>query len=129
MTVNKERVELWAQALESERYVQCTGNLRMEVFKVKESRDIVAHHHCALGVGMAVAQAHGVQILQTDWEDSALPPQVMDWYGLDTDNPVLLESESQHWYRRSVTFANDDLKLPFWDIAQLLRAKYVKEEQ
>ena len=74
---------------------------------------------------MAVAQAHGVQILPTDWEESTLPPLVMDWYGLDTDNPVLALHQP---VSNNVIGANDNLKLPFWDIAQLLRAQYVKGE-
>lgn len=126
--VNRENMELWAQALESERYVQCVGSLRIEVFEVEGPQVRGAHHHCALGVGMAVAQAHGVLILPTDWEESTLPPRVMAWYGLDTDNPDLDLGCSVRIVN-SVVGANDDRKLPFWDIAQLLRAKYLKDEE
>lgn len=127
MTVNRERMELWAQALESEQYVQCARQLRIQL-RGPESGDIVATWHCALGVGMAVAQAHGVQVLPWDWKDSQLPEVVKNWYGLDSVNPYL-DIETETIAVGTVIGANDILKLPFWDIAQLLRAKYVKEEE
>lgn len=118
MTVNRERVELWAQALESERYVKCEGSLRLPL--------VQGTRHCALGVGMEVAQAHGVIISPLDWVGQEMSPVVREWYGLRSSNPWLDLDEGRH---ALVTSVNDRLRLPFWDIAQLLRAKYVKEEQ
>lgn len=123
MTVNRERMELWAQALESDKYVQCKGNLRMEARGI-ESGDM-ATWHCAVGVGMAVAEAHGVKIERREWlNKSGIPDRVLDWYGLK-GNPWLNLDDGRH---SSVIGANDRLGLPFWDIAQALRATYVKDQ-
>lgn len=119
MTVNRERVELWAQALESDGYKQCTGALR---WALKLSDQPM---HCAEGVAMAVAEMHGVRIYPVEWSVSVMPLRVYQWYGL-TGN-VTVDHEEQG--RMTVIAANDTALLSFWDIAQLLRAKYVKEEQ
>lgn len=120
MTVNRERVELWAQALESDSYRQCTDILR--------DQGVDGLHHCALGVGMAVAELHGVRVYPLEWELTKLPSQVVKWYGLNEPDPSLDDPQGLD-PQFSVLDANDDRKLPFWDIAQLLRAKYLKDEE
>ena len=50
MTVNKERVELWVQALESDGFKQCQNVMHVD------------DKHCALGVAVVVALANGVQV-------------------------------------------------------------------
>lgn len=118
--VNKERMELWASALEANGDKQCTSVL-------SDGRG----RHCALGVGMAVAAAHGVRLTWGDWnEESALPHPVIEWYGLDSEDPRLDKPEgSEHKGNGySVITANDGDKLPFFTIAQMLRAKYIKDE-
>lgn len=119
MTINRERVELWAQALESDGYKQCTGQLRCTP---KHSDQPM---HCAEGVAMAVAEMHGVRIYPVDWRMSNMPPRVYQWYGI-TGN-VTVDHEEQG--RMTVIAANDNGRMSFWDIAQLLRAKYVKGEE
>lgn len=116
MTVNKDRVELWAQALESDGYKQCRGNLRLQ-----QNYPM----HCAEGVAMAVAEMHGVQINRDEWDETCMPPQVSRWYGL----PAVAFVDHGDMGRMTVIAANDMAHLSFWEIAQLLRAKYVKGEE
>lgn len=121
MTVNKERMELWASALEANGDKQCTSYL-------SDGRG----RHCALGIGMTVAAAHGVRLTWGDWnEESALPDSVVQWYGLDSEDPTLDRPEGSRCGRNgrySILWANDLDKLPFFTIAQMLRAKYIKDE-
>ena len=118
MTVNRERMELWAQALESDGYEQCAGSLRLSL------RHSDQPMHCAQGVAMAVAEMHGVQIDRGEWGGVSMPPQVYRWYGI-TGTVFVDHGELG---RMTVFAANDGAHLSFWEIAQLLRAKYVKEE-
>lgn len=118
MNINKERMELWAQALESDGYQKCKGSLRWTNFFGRTM-------HCAEGVAMAVAQAHGVQISPEEWDHSSMPPQVRAWYGLPGSVLLKMDDGLPH----SVIWANDDQDLSFWDIAQGIRAMYLKDEQ
>lgn len=118
MTVNKEHIELWCQALESDGYKQCCANLKWQ---------IPGHEpmHCAEGVAMAVAQANGVHVREAQWEWSTMPSAVRDWYGLN-GGPALLKLDEGRM--TSVLAANDSMRLSFWEIAQGLRAMYLKDE-
>lgn len=118
MTVNRERIELWAQALESDGYQRCSGNLRWTDF-------FGTTMHCAEGVAMAVAQAHGVQISLEQWDCSTMPPQVRAWYGLPGAAFLKTDDGMSH----SIIWANDSVNMSFWDIAQGIRAMYLKDEQ
>jgi len=129
VTVNKDRVELFAAALESDRYRQCRGQLKMlgtdpdfEGWKIREL-------HCALGVATQVALDNGL------WEESPwvdvwsrgdLNPAVAAWYGWNGTNPYLgidLGSGEEE----NIASAND-FGLSFWQIAQAVRAKWLKDE-
>lgn len=119
MTVNKEHIELWCQALESDGYKQCQGHLKK--WGLAEST-----MHCAEGVAMEVAQAHGVRIYRTEWGNGAMPRRVRGWYGFPPDSCgtyVKLDAGTV-----TVVGANDRLKMSFWEIAQGLRAMYLKDE-
>lgn len=118
MTVNKERMELWVQALESDRYRQCTNVLR----DAGDPEAGIPEMHCALGVGMAVAVENGCKLFDPwAWEHPDLDPNVVDWYGLNRADPVLNGS-------RTVVQANDEDEESFWTIAQELRETYLKDE-
>lgn len=127
MGVNKERVELWAQALESEQYVQCYGHLRNGL-----------NHRCAVGVAIEVALRNGHQfsgygerdecgMVTAIWCGDFLPRSITSWYGFDLPDP-LLNMEYQDKRPLRTTMVNDNLRLPFWDIAQAIRATYLKDE-
>jgi hypothetical protein len=126
MTVNKDRVELFAAALESDRYRQCKGQLRV----------LTRGHvdfHCALGVATQVALDNGLQEeLQTwpreveaVWRSGALSWQVADWYGWNDTNPWIDIDLGRG--EENIASAND-AGVSFWDIAQAIRAKYLKDE-
>lgn len=115
--VNRENMELWAQALESDGYKQCRGNLRLH------GRDGNVMH-CAEGVAMEIAQAHGVQFHPESWYLLSMPPSVRAWYGLP--GAALLKTDDGLLH--SVIGANDCGQMSFWDIAQGIRAMYLKDE-
>lgn len=125
MEANKERVELWAQALESDRYQQCYGELRLAVlegFDISRTKTL----HCALGVGIAVALANGCED-QYAWHDVRFGPEVLAWYGFDHWNhDVLLKIDDDQLV--GAIHVNDELKLSFWEIAQAIRATYLKDD-
>lgn len=120
MTVNKERMELWASALEANGDKQCMNALT-------EIDENGVRLHCALGIGMAVAEINGVVVTYSDWEQSNMSPAVVEWYGLEDRDPKLVIPE-QPDKKMTVMLANDEQKLPFFTIAQMLRAKYIKDE-
>jgi hypothetical protein len=124
MTVNKERVELWAQALESERYVQCYGNLRV--------RGMLDVRHCAYGVAVEVALANGCRVRPSvAWDRNSLCREIVDWYGFKTNRihiRVTVPQEPSYETLMDVETVNDHLRLPFWDIAQAIRTKYLKDD-
>lgn len=121
--VNKERVELWAQALESEQYVQCYSELRLAVlegYDISRTKTL----HCALGVGIAVALANGCEDPYS-WEGVRFSQEVLAWYGFeDEDVPLKIDEDEAV----GVIYINDELKLPFWDIAQAIRTTYLKDD-
>ena len=122
MTVDKERMELWASALEANGDKQCTDVLT-------EVDDNGVRLHCALGVGMAVAELNGVCISERDWERSSFPDSVVTWYGLYERDPKLDPPDGIPVANNfTVMWANDHYELTFFAIAQMLRAKYIKDE-
>jgi hypothetical protein len=55
------------------------------------------------------------------------PEYVSDWYGINDSDPEI-ELDTQYGpFITSISGANDD-GASFWDIAQALRTKYLKEE-
>jgi hypothetical protein len=131
MTVNKERVELWAQALESEKYVQCYGALKLEPWQKLSHTEqsepdpltVNQVRHCVLGVAMEVARLNGLRFVQTS--SSVLPEKVSEWYGFDGADPDPVIKREDGTFT-AISAANDVQKLPFWNIAQLIRANYLK---
>ena len=138
MTVNKDRVELFAAALESDRYRQCRGQLRAMTYD--QSVDGIREAHCALGVATQVALDNGLHaeilekygrqfsegILGAMWTRGDLSPGVAEWYGWGGTNPYLgidLGSGEEE----NIASAND-FGLSFWQIAQAVRAKWLKDE-
>ena len=135
MTVNKERVELFVQALESDGYIQCRQSLRRGRLTNLPNMD-VQWTHCALGVAVDVALKHGLQrperVLRANWETwlwnhGTLPAPVMEWYGFEDPDPEITIDEGVGPIVTSVAGANDDVS-DFWTIAQAVRAQYLKDE-
>jgi hypothetical protein len=123
MTVNKDRVELLCQALESERYVQCRNKLRQPLLSLDQRWS-----YCALGVAIDVAVKNGLQIgpirLENWYHDhGSLPWEVVRWYGFGDSNPDILIDD----FETAIASANDD-SADFWTISQAIRARYLKDE-
>jgi hypothetical protein len=134
MTVNKERVELWAQALESEKYVQCHGAMKLEPGEkspyLGESPILLNQvRHCVLGVAEEVARLNDLQVPFAS-TSGVWPDAVIEWYGFDDPDPLLVieGEEYEGGGTFSVSYINDVHRLPFWDIAQLIRATYLKDD-
>jgi hypothetical protein len=136
--VNKERMELWVQALESDEYQQCTGSLFVAKYKswttIKgEVCFAQQDHHCALGVAIAVALKNGMfnghpnppdDVLVYNAGGGELPSCVRIWYGLSTEDPPIRIDDNAD----KVSHFNDNGQ-SFWTIAQALRATYLKDEE
>lgn len=137
MPVNKDRVELFAAALESDKYHQCGGQLKMRGLALPDTR--VVELHCALGVATEVALDNGLYEeimdnvqnprwhLASLWSSGVLHPLVAAWYGwcdmnsrADAIDPRISEDDS-------ISGLNDN-GADFWTIAQALRATYLKDE-
>jgi hypothetical protein len=127
MTVNKERVELLCQALESDQYVQCKDALRTnDGFPCLGSE--ITFTYCALGVAIEVAVRNGLFVDQSRldaWYDirSTLPSEVRGWYGFVDNNPEIIVDDD----RSTVADAND-VGFDFWTISQAIRATYLKDQ-
>ena len=85
MDPNKERLQLWVDALRSDEYKQGFEAL------------FDGEGHCCLGVACEVALANGA-IKKLPWKfdekapryaNGTLPPDVRAWFGFDGDNPVV----------------------------------------
>lgn len=130
--VNKERVEAFCAALEA----------MDEGQHIRQTLIDDRGRMCALGVGTKVALDSGLRWQNPWWGDSEehawgtgdLHHEVQRWYGFSHSNPTLripadLRNED---YRDQaligVIGANDGLKLTAWQIAQLIRATYLKDE-
>ena len=137
MTINKEHMELWIQALESDQHQQCTGVLRsqqaeVELLPTGEGHgcglDTQPEMHCALGIGVLVALLNGVEEYdehgESIWENSELPHCVMDFYGLESSDPEVTIDEMTN----SIIDQNDEYKYTFWTIAQAMRTEFLKDE-
>lgn len=124
MAVNKERVELFVAALESDKYRQCTGKLRQSTFDMEHG---LRYLHCALGVAVEVALLHDPMTFQAIgfelWDIPDLHEAVADWYGFD-DTSVLLSEHSSGV--DSISGWNDE-GASFWEIAQAIRSQYLKD--
>lgn len=126
--MNKDRIEAWVSALESGEYTQTTNLLRRRIIDADQGYMAVHTEYCALGVGMEVARGQGVVIYPNDWKGQVLCLAASEWYGIDGEddcyNPQVPTTEDLEY---SIAGLNDD-GWTFWDIAQALRTKYLKEE-
>lgn len=140
--INKERMELWIQALEQDRFQKCHGQLRMPI---RNEDGSIRYRHCALGIGVQVAIENGLFKGHTlfgkpDSDMSLvfhsgggyLPYAVALWYGLDDVNPEV-EIDGVPFTISSLNDADKDeppfyQNKSFWEIAQLMRATYLKDD-
>lgn len=127
MTVNKENVRKWVDALRSGEFKQGSSYLNLE------------ETYCCLGVACEVAIREGVQVERTicdcnvegccrstryDGGDAWLPKSVQKWLGVDNgDIPIFYEDELL-----SAADLNDNRALSFEQIADAIEATYLKEE-
>lgn len=142
--MNKERIQLWVDALRSGKYKQ--GQFRL----------CVDDKYCCLGVMCEVAIDGGVNITKENTVDAGLgcevttyngkaallPPDVFRWFGLYDSSPEVTvkpghgikelngsfdEYEANGW-DYPLTDLNDDLCATFEQIADLIEAEWLKEE-
>lgn len=128
--VNKVNVQKWVDALRSDEYDQCTGQLRND------------SGFCCLGVATDVAMKEGVVITSDvydgvvfeGWtprlsEYGLMPRSVRDWLGMDDSNPILFEyddiEEGELYQSTAAAEANDDLGYSFDKIAALIEERYL----
>lgn len=109
--------ELWVQALESDEYGQGQGQLADG-----------QGHFCCLGVACEAAIKAGVPLKVTkdnhgrayDFEEAVLPVAVVKWLGLS-------EASTNPYIGSCLAIElNDDHKLPFPEIAALIRKHGIK---
>ncbi len=126
--VNKERVELLCQALESGKFEQCKGFMHRKV----EGRN----YYCCLGVACEVAIRNGVSLevgesdklfgetsVTYDDAEYSLPLRVMKWYGFSHQNPYLSSSKPD----ASAADMNDR-GIPFLKISKAFRETYLNRD-
>lgn len=118
--MNKERMELWLAALESNEYPQCYGKLLTFEGSTRKL--------CAIGVGIAVfCRENGIPlpsdandtfrllVFENNWADRAAA-----WYEVPRlDLEILHDGELT-----DVIDMNDSLRVSFADIAQWIRKMY-----
>jgi hypothetical protein len=118
VSVNEERLELGIAALESGEYLK--GGKFLHAVD-GEGR----HWHCCLGVLTLEAIKHGLEISREmlsaadgdpahevfagQDDEEVLCPAVMDWYGLEVNDPVLVTSSGNY---RHAALWNDNGSLP-----------------
>ena len=126
MMTNREAHDLWVAALrDTDTYPQTKGALHNE------------NGYCCLGVLCEVAIKAGVQIdtgpvlhnpnlIHYDGEVEHLPGAVVDWAGLDSNNPVVIveeEDEQVVQVERELVMLNDDMVWSFPQIADVIEAQ------
>jgi hypothetical protein len=132
--VNKDRVALWAEALENPKLVQGQNRLAY--------RDLDGPwKQCCLDVACQVALANGLEGVEAEevqlgtistmreyvWEEGdahyreslVLPAPVCAWYGFEDTNPDIGSHEASYF--------NDTLRLTFSEIAAKVRDAYLDE--
>lgn len=143
-TVKRERIRLWVEALRSRRYPQGQHMLRTPEnlkYGQKELKFQVTPEDtfCCLGVGCEVAKDNGLPLTvevrggniyytyaKHDYSSISFPDAVRDWYGLESDDPIIGFNDKGEPIR--ALEANDSLNLPFSQIAYLLERTYLGEE-
>lgn len=138
MTINRERVQLFINALRSGNYKQASGTLARKL----PGED---WKYCCLGVACEVARQNGVEIAVTDRSEDystnrmydnrldILPQAVREWYGFEQANPTINvprhcdSCEEIHMEDNGATYANDALALSFGVIADGFERTYLQE--
>lgn len=130
-TPNLTRIGMWVDALVSGDYKQGVGALgAWGPFGIKK--------YCCLGVACEVAMLNGLKLRRVmrqggitvyGDEDSVLPQEVQDWYGLESSNPALLGAPEVSWdsYDEAIECSslNDERGYTFEEIAELIRDQYL----
>lgn len=117
--MNEDVKELWTEALRSGDYEQGKGSLT-------NIDGTGTKYFCCLGVLCAVAVANGLDLLVYEDEDRVtyngasayLPEAVMEWAGLEQEDPPLLKPETDNEYWASTW--NDVHNTSFNRIADLI---------
>lgn len=125
---NTDVIKLWVEALESGDYAQTTGRLQRTGPSDRPAG------YCCLGVLCDVAIKQGVPIGRFDLYDSVLfcnlensedaswevlPNVVMEWAGLDTDDPLIDGHTASEW--------NDVCRTTFPEIADKIRKEFLDD--
>lgn len=127
---NKERIKLLVDALRSGKFEQ--GRITLTEIYVAYNK--TNEMDCCLGVACKVAMANGLELDRTvrgnyvfyNGNDTALPDEVLDWYGFSDEDPVLAEPSEDSDHRLITAIAaNDALKYDFEQIADLFEKKYL----
>lgn len=138
--VNRDRVQLLVDALESDEFEQCKGSLRL-------LQSDGTYAYCCLGVATEVALRHGLSMEVADkynlyakeepssvWNHSngqMLADEVVEWYGFEGRTPELKGVVS---YIDGVKRGhpahqwNDSYDANFRQIADMFREKYLAPE-
>lgn len=117
------RIRAWVEALESGKYRQTFGNLRMlDEYREKTGERIYAY--CALGVACRVYEE--VTGVNADYTTTSLPYHVSRWYGL-TANPAVVNPTTGLYDLEPATVMdlNDGEQLPLKEIGKVVRATYL----
>lgn len=126
--MNKDKIRLWVDALRSGQYKQTDGGLRRTVNDEKR--------YCCLGVACDVAIKDGLDLkvrefggslydeFGEDEDGGHLPIEVQQWLGVTTASPKVVFSGEV----RELAVLNDDFKLDFNEIADLIEAEFLKEK-
>lgn len=140
--VNKERIQLWVDALRSGEYRQATGALQAipKGWAIGEDEK----GYCCLGVACEVALRTDPDSLHPDlwpaesqslvdyWGNLAhLPPEVVDWYGLPSPDPMLpylKPTDDDEMASMSAAELNDDYDFDFSEIADAIELQFLKGE-
>lgn len=119
--VNKERIQLWVDALKSGDYEQTDGELQNK------------YGYCCLGVACKIAVDNGcvvkveksiggIESVAYDESEGDLPESVKNWYGLEKSDPILKIYEGD---TITATDLNDNLCLTFNEIADAIHEKFL----
>lgn len=133
MAVNRERVQLWVEALDSGEFKQTQGCLREEFLKVgkdwisasptnERAESEREYRYCCLGVAIQVALRNGLE-LGPDWGSPVMGWEVVTWYGFDGGDPVI---DTFHQAVSAVD-ANDVKQYSFNRIADSIRSTYLPD--
>lgn len=123
--VNKEVIRKWVQALRSGEY--------------KQGKDMLKGSDgcfCCLGVlcDLAVKEdviasretdKDGYTFFGRENEEYVLPSDVVDWVGLDSDNPDISDTNGK---RDAITFWNDTVGKSFIELADMIEKEFLRGE-